>query len=268
MEPHYDAKLLQEMERRINSKNLALIRLREIAGITQRELAQIVGKNLTTIKVLELGRLKLSQKLAEKISLETGISAKWLLDKMAETEPVDIMGRPYTKATFDAAREKYCLPPDTTPPFVKAMGAEISLALTALFINKTTEREALLMVRKIRRAVFELYMEFSPETLGDIHSEHDFPAMVHAAIADFRPEAYSQYMEFMRAFMNANDKSTDVPIPTLRAFERSIELSAELERLQSEIDSYEAKGEVVDEPDAPSEDQDQGAGDHSNKKPT
>ena len=36
-------------------------------------------KSTATIQAIELGKLKLSEELAIKISLETGVSAKWLL---------------------------------------------------------------------------------------------------------------------------------------------------------------------------------------------
>jgi hypothetical protein len=55
---------------------------------------------------LETGRLNLSEETAIKISDETGVAMKWLLDgkpkkKTYETDPIDGSKHPYTKEIFE-----------------------------------------------------------------------------------------------------------------------------------------------------------------------
>ena len=46
----------------------------------QKAMAEFLGCSVDTIQSIETGRLKLSDELAGRISLETGVSLKWLLD--------------------------------------------------------------------------------------------------------------------------------------------------------------------------------------------
>lgn len=78
---------------------LAVLRLR--AGLTQKEMAAVLHCSAPTIQAVELGRLKLSEKLAGLASLKTGINLAWLLENDVNQPPVDIKGRPYTKAIFE-----------------------------------------------------------------------------------------------------------------------------------------------------------------------
>jgi transcriptional regulator with XRE-family HTH domain len=54
--------------------------LRQIIGMSQKELADLVGKSTSAVQAIELRKLDLSEELARKIALETGVSMKWLLD--------------------------------------------------------------------------------------------------------------------------------------------------------------------------------------------
>ena len=81
------------------SHTLAVLRLR--AGLTQKEMAAVLHCSAPTIQAVELGRLKLSEKLAGLASLRTGINLAWLLENDVTKPPVDIKGRPYTKAIFE-----------------------------------------------------------------------------------------------------------------------------------------------------------------------
>jgi transcriptional regulator with XRE-family HTH domain len=81
------------------SHTLAVLRLR--AGLTQKEMAAALNCSAPTIQAVELGRLKLSEKLAGMASLKTGINLAWLLENDVTKPPIDIKGRPYTKAIFE-----------------------------------------------------------------------------------------------------------------------------------------------------------------------
>ncbi len=87
---------------------LAVLRL-EI-GYGQKELAGDVKCSRATIQAVELGHLKLSESLATRISLETGVDLNWLLDNRL-SEPIapsaeartlwsQIKGSPSTKVEY------------------------------------------------------------------------------------------------------------------------------------------------------------------------
>ena len=64
----------------------------------------MIGCSLSTVVSLEVGRLPLSQKIAERISFETGVDMAWVLKGNAAVSPIDVNGAPYTKETFDQHR--------------------------------------------------------------------------------------------------------------------------------------------------------------------
>lgn len=79
-----------EMKSKIERHVLAI--LRQILGsdgrsMGQKELAELAGCSLATIQSVELGRLKLSQRLAEKIATVCGVSPDWLLQDDPSAPP-------------------------------------------------------------------------------------------------------------------------------------------------------------------------------------
>jgi transcriptional regulator with XRE-family HTH domain len=62
--------------------------LRNLVGLSQKQLADFVAKSTSTIQAIELGKLKLSDELAIKISVETGVSAQWLIDGDPQAQPI------------------------------------------------------------------------------------------------------------------------------------------------------------------------------------
>ena len=75
--------------------------LRTLIGFTQKELAVILECSTATVQAVELGKLKLSMDLAERVNFQTGISTEWLLADDVSASPVSGEGKPYTKATFE-----------------------------------------------------------------------------------------------------------------------------------------------------------------------
>ena len=79
--------------------------LRRVIGLTQSELAVIVGRSPRTIQAIEGGRLTLSEDLAVRVSHETGISMHWLLGHNSGEPPtMEFGGLPFTKAVYDNTR--------------------------------------------------------------------------------------------------------------------------------------------------------------------
>jgi hypothetical protein len=86
--------------------------LRQLVGISQKQLADLVGKSTSAIQRIELKELDLSEELAHKISLETGISMKWLLDGDPSVPPFGDFnnnpflsdGNKFSKTVFERRR--------------------------------------------------------------------------------------------------------------------------------------------------------------------
>ena len=86
---------------RTSSRKTTAAVLREIIGIKVPEWAEILKCSLHSIHDLESGRLKLSPGMALKMSYETGISVRWLMDGDPAAPPVSADGRDYTKRIYD-----------------------------------------------------------------------------------------------------------------------------------------------------------------------
>ena len=54
--------------------------VRKTLGLTQSELASLIGISANTLQSIELGRLPLSERIADRLNEQTGIRAKWFLD--------------------------------------------------------------------------------------------------------------------------------------------------------------------------------------------
>lgn len=87
--------------------------LRTLTGLTQKETAQILECSTPTVQAIELGKLKLSMDLAQRVNFQTGISTEWLLADDTSQPAVSGHGKPYTKATFED-RQAALLSPKTS----------------------------------------------------------------------------------------------------------------------------------------------------------
>jgi transcriptional regulator with XRE-family HTH domain len=88
--------------------------LRVLIGFTQKEMAQILECSVPTIQAVELGKLKLSPKLAQRVHFQTGVSIEWLLDGDVSKPPVTEEGMAYTKALFEGRQASLLAPKETS----------------------------------------------------------------------------------------------------------------------------------------------------------
>ena len=91
---------------RPSSKRTTVAALRTTLGLSVEQFAELIGKSVSTVKSLETpGRLNLSEDTAVKISDETGISARWLLegdpDKPMMADSSWGPDSPYYKSLFE-----------------------------------------------------------------------------------------------------------------------------------------------------------------------
>jgi transcriptional regulator with XRE-family HTH domain len=95
-----------------SSRKSCLAVLRHIAQLTQKELAQLVDCAPVTVQSVELGKLRLSERLAQRIALQTGVSVEWLLaddyivPPSCPREPEKV----YTKRHYDMTRAEIADP--------------------------------------------------------------------------------------------------------------------------------------------------------------
>lgn len=85
--------------------------LRSIIGISAQDLAELTGRSIHTIQSVESGRLALSEELAVKMSVETGVCAQWLVNREPQAPPLNDfplpVGHPnslFTKRYFEKRR--------------------------------------------------------------------------------------------------------------------------------------------------------------------
>ena len=77
-----------------------IARLRLALSLNQNQFARLIRRSTACVQSLELGRLRLSPDLAGEIAARTGISSRWMMDNQLDEPPCDMMGKPWTMATF------------------------------------------------------------------------------------------------------------------------------------------------------------------------
>ena len=80
--------------------------LRQLIGISQKEMADHVDRTPATIQAIELKKLNLSEDLAAKIEEETGVSAAWLLAGDVTRPIQNRLGARYLKNDYDMTRAR------------------------------------------------------------------------------------------------------------------------------------------------------------------
>ena len=100
----YGYSLLQ-MRHSSESHNVA--RLRVFLGEKQPAFAELIGCSVHSLQSIETGRLKLSEPLARRISTETGVHLRWLLENNLKVPIVKAgFGRTwtYTRSDYECAQ--------------------------------------------------------------------------------------------------------------------------------------------------------------------
>lgn len=130
----YDTKSTNMATSQLKSK---IARLRLITGETAESFADIIGKSMSTLRSLETGRLKLSEKTASEISRATGVSLRWLLaDKSTPPTCEDSHpAKPFTKETYvhHIAKKRRPVFKDLSPELGLMLNFAIRDILTAVY---------------------------------------------------------------------------------------------------------------------------------------
>lgn len=108
--------------------------LRRIVGLTQKQLADLAECSCPAIQAIELGKLQLSEKLAQRIAYQTGVNPGWLLANDVAQKATCGDGTAFTKETFE--REQASLTrPATGLGQLEAIRLEIITAVERLVAN-------------------------------------------------------------------------------------------------------------------------------------
>jgi DNA-binding XRE family transcriptional regulator len=146
-------------------KHVCLKKFREIAGITQSELAEMVGVSNAAIIAIEAGNLPMSVKMARRIMSSSGVLPRSLLDPKGR--PLDLDSRPYTrehyaafrdaqKLKFDPNRKKILLPKGSMQRIESALAEHRALSTAAAINGKL-------------RVLDQLWMEWLVSTLETLN---------------------------------------------------------------------------------------------------
>jgi len=101
--------------------------LRAFLGLTQKQMSSVLSCSVHSLLSIELGRMKLSPRMALKVVRATGISRDWLTGDLSEM--LNEYGEPYTLKDFEECRER-----DETMEFYLAVEEmEILVAADLLF---------------------------------------------------------------------------------------------------------------------------------------
>jgi transcriptional regulator with XRE-family HTH domain len=85
--------------------------LRTTIGKSQKEMADLLGCSTRSIQAIELGQLKLSDKLAQMAISKAGVDIQWLMENDVSAPIVCAAdGGPYTKDTFDQWQAEVQMP--------------------------------------------------------------------------------------------------------------------------------------------------------------
>ncbi len=139
--------------------------LRQIIGLGQKELAELVECSRPTIQAVELGKLKLSDKLASRIARETGISLKWLMDDNVNAPPVERDGDPYSRQVFERVQSNVLF---------QDAGVVDGLVRMSLVLN--TSRIAAILLAAYKRGKFPLCSYKLGKALEELSDEFGAPS--------------------------------------------------------------------------------------------
>jgi transcriptional regulator with XRE-family HTH domain len=165
---------------RTSSRRTTAAVLRQILGIKDFEMAEILGRSKYTIHDIESGRLKLSHSLATKMFHETGISLDWLLNDDPNAPPISGRGEPYSKEIFEKAQTEKIYHDQPHPIFrnIHALGS--CARLIAILESASAHKNYYMALYKVRTALDSLQGEFG---MDEKVYKHSAPAHVNDGMA-------------------------------------------------------------------------------------
>lgn len=224
------------MRRSPERHNLA--RLRLLIGLGQKEMAEIVGCSTPTIRAVELGKLNLSEGLAFRISLATGVDAAWLLENDLTKPPLSFDGREYTTRFYEATRASNT-PHHADSAFVASRLDEYNFATygrlcrLGVALTKMGDSSLAIAVWRLQKFLGELEEDLGDDSARQKFSEWNELTLNHRAL--FGVEIFTRNLE---EFVKPENVEARKQMPKILESNFSAEmkisdLKAEIKRLKN-----------------------------------
>ena len=141
--------------------------LRNICGLYQKEFAELIGCSRIYLQKIEqtpqhYGQ-RLSEKLAQRIFHETGISLAWLLNGDPSAPPISANGEPYTRETFQRNQAHKIFYDRPNPFFFRNDALGFCARLIAILESAAKRREYFMAAYKVDAALKSLRREFGKD---------------------------------------------------------------------------------------------------------
>jgi DNA-binding XRE family transcriptional regulator len=152
-----------QLRARLNEfeKRSGFAKLGKTGAIGQKAFANLIGTTEHTVVSLEIGRLKLSRKLAWDIARATGVGLRWLLDGNPKSPIVNFASRPYTKKDFEQATKR-----SGQKEFAQKVTNDYAVTfyadIRAILSNAIKSDLAEVATRRIKRFLDQCHREFDP----------------------------------------------------------------------------------------------------------
>lgn len=190
---------------RLSPQRHTLAVLRTLIGLTQKEMAEILECSVPTVQAIELGKLKLSMKLAGNLFHQTSINLDWLMKDDVAQPPTDYEGKPYTREIFEQTQAMLFAPPQDSSDvrrdlFYARASFRNAVEVLALLYTYAYKDDTLQMCDyKISNALDELLDNYvGTEKLTPEEKERSLKLRLHA----YKP---ADLMEPIRRFLKETD---------------------------------------------------------------
>jgi DNA-binding XRE family transcriptional regulator len=155
--------------------------LRITLKLTQKEMADICEVSWSTIQAIEHGILRMSEAVAERLSIKADVSIDWLLKGDPEAPMVSQNGEPYTKRHFEEAQAALFAPKETKGRVVgeyyampEVLGTAF-LKLYAIMRKGYRQNRFAWITYKVHKAIDDLAADTGiDETFGEEVKKVDF----------------------------------------------------------------------------------------------
>ena len=135
-------------------------------GLGQKEMAEILERSKPTVQAIELGKLRLTEELAHRTSVKTGVSMEWLLDNDTSKPPIErLTNKPYTKISFEKAQSESEFDSSGSNPGWGAGLVEVTMAMLlqqicCLLVYSYTKNNFQICSYKIRKQFEKIQNEY------------------------------------------------------------------------------------------------------------
>lgn len=209
--------------------------LRTTIGLTQKEMAKLTECSAATIQAIELGKLKLSDRIISLLLPKTGISGAWLDANDITQPPLATGGKPYSKLIFEQHQAAMFSPPKTSDAAwadlfdswcLFAQSVEI---LSCLQAEAFKQRNAGMVGYKIAMAMLQVAKENlkQPDGLNSLKSASENPSKLPAEplanIQEFvKTFAKATYLEFRQRVDTENKPIERDIAPIIRYYDKTL----------------------------------------------